>query len=41
MASPIIVIGKERNKEYVRIEDENCNSMRTVWTVRHSMDNRG
>ena len=25
MASPIVAIGKERNKEYTRIEDENCN----------------
>ena len=25
MASPIVAIGKERNKEYSRIKDENCN----------------
>ena len=25
MASPIVVIGKERDKEYMRKEDENCN----------------
>ena len=25
MASPIVAIGKERNKEYVRIKDENYN----------------
>ena len=26
MASPIVAIGKERNKEYSRIKDENCNT---------------
>ena len=26
MASPIVAIGKERNKEYLRIKDENCNT---------------
>ena len=25
MVSPIVVIGKERNKQYTRIKDENCN----------------
>ena len=29
MASPIVAIGKERDKEYMRKEDENCNTMKT------------
>ena len=45
MASPIVAIGKERNKEYTRIEDENCNN--ELWRKRRrkmmvlELDGRG
>ena len=33
MASPIVAIGKERNKEYMRVEGENCNNIAIFFTI--------